>query len=170
MKGRFASGLQDLSSSSDSSGDQSSDAGEDAGGTAGGESKRQREKDKGKGKGEKPEGAAKRVTVEDLKKNGYRAGSSVLLVPDAGGNESWNWSDGREHARASKEGTSRDARESNRAAASEATALAVKRGIEYTNSLRKLKKKEWKEKRRGDLLYDGKTKKLKSTDWDDQKE
>jgi hypothetical protein len=91
------------------------------------------------------------VTVEDLKRNGYRGGPSVLLVREAAPEEDWAWSNGRNHAKACKESASE--REVNREAANEATAFAVKKQMEHSKNLSELKRKEWKDKRKGGIGY-----------------
>ena len=150
---RFRSGLEEFSLSSSSS----SSAEED------GEGAKAKEKEITSQQKRKKSG----VTVEDLKRNGYRSGPSVLLVREAAEeNQSWNWSDGREHAKARKETASE--RESNREAANQATVFAVKKGIEHSNNLKALQRKEWKEKRKGGIGY-SKGQKSKKTKVEEQR-
>lgn len=144
---RYMDSLQDLSSTSSSLEEEGEEEGGKKGGNDVGTEKTKDETEAAKGSKAATAGKPKGITMETLKRLGYRAGPSVLLVPDeTNEDQNWQWGNGKQHAKASKESALE--RENTRGAANELTTEAIKRGLEHAESLKKLKKKEWIAKKR----------------------
>merc|ERR1712072_1116008 len=85
---------------------------------------------------------AKGLSVEALKRNGYRAGPSVMLQESDQGKNDWTWGKGSDHAGAASRGVNKSERDSDHAKANEYTVVAAKRGLQRAAKLKKLRKKE----------------------------
>ena len=87
---RYMDSLQDLSSTSSSLEEEGEEEGGKKGGNDVGTEKTKDETEAAKGSKAATAGKPKGITMETLKRLGYRAGPSVLLVPDET-NEDQNW-------------------------------------------------------------------------------